>query len=55
MTTIIKDQLTDYYLQATAKLLKIVNENRFQHFIRICIILNSLRYMYIHNKMFIEA
>ena len=43
MRTNLKDQITKNYLRLTAELLKIVNENRFQHFIRICIILNSLR------------
>ena len=43
MRTNLKDKITKNYLQLTAELLKIVNENRFQHFIRICIILNSLR------------
>ena len=45
MITNIKDQITENYLRLTTELLKIVNENRFQHFIRICIILNSLRYL----------
>ena len=43
MRTNLKDEITKNYLLLTEELLKIVNENRFQHFIRICIILNSLR------------
>ena len=39
-----KVQIRENYLRMTSKLHNIVNENKFQYFIRICIILNSLRY-----------